>query len=377
MRLDQPSHSQQVESPPADSVDRQFLALFDRVQRCRACPKLDDAARVLGWANGTPDAQIMFIGEAPGRLGADRTAIPFHGDKAGDNFEALLRVAGLSRSEVYVTNSALCNPRDEKGNNRPPAQSEIQNCSQHLRAQIELVNPKIVCTLGAAALKATNIIEAHNLELSAHVRSAHPWFGRTLIPLYHPGQRAMIHRSFSLQVSDYYFVSESLNRKRVLPKNQKYDRPLKDKIEDLILNILEVREEISLFGVHKLLFLYEHHLRGEGKSMGLNFIRQKDGPYCLELARVKLDSDRLSLTFKNSKPFIHLKRREAPSLFDESPASGSSGINLIEKYVAMSDSELKTAAYMTGPMRKILREEKRGVSRRNWLVLPPPTPPAP
>ncbi len=377
MHLDQPSHSQQVESPPADSVDRQFLALFDRVQSCRVCPKLNDAARVLGWANGSPNAQIMFVGEAPGRLGADRTAIPFHGDKAGDNFEALLRVAGLSRSEVFVTNSALCNPRDEKGNNRPPAPSEIQNCSQHLRAQIDLVNPRIVCTLGGAALKAANIIEPHDLELSTPVRSAHHWFGRILIPLYHPGQRAMIHRNFSLQVSDYYFVAERLNRKRVAPKNQKYDRPLKEQIEELLFHILQVREEMSLFAAHKILFLYENHMRKEGKSLGLNFIRQKDGPYCLELARVKFDSDHFTLTFKNSNPFINLKRKETPSLFDESSATETDAIDVIKKYVSLSDGELKTAAYMTGPMRKILREEKRGVSRRNWLVLPPPTPPAP
>lgn len=374
MHLYQPSHNEQDEGTIIDNVDAKFLALFETVQNCRACPKLDDAVRVLGWANGSPSAQIMFIGEAPGRLGADRTAIPFHGDKAGDNFESLLRVAGFSRSDIYVTNSALCNPRDEKGNNRPPASSEIQNCSKHLREQIRLLNPKIVCTLGGAALKATNIIEAHNLELSTDVRTAHHWFGRILIPLYHPGQRAMIHRNFSLQVSDYYFVAESLNRKR--PAVKKFNRPLKEEIEDIIIEVLQAREEISLFGAHKILFLYEYNLRKEGKSLGINFIRQKDGPYCLELARVKFDPRKLTLTFKSSKPFITLKQKTAPTLFDEAPAILENKINLIEKYVCMSDSELKTAAYMTEPMRKILREEKSGVSRRNSLVLPPSTPPS-
>ena len=98
----------------------QFDELISYVQECRLCERMCESARVLSWANGWPNAPLMFVGEAPGRLGADRTTIPFHGDKAGDNFARLLELASISRSQIFVTNAVLCNPRDVQGNNASP-----------------------------------------------------------------------------------------------------------------------------------------------------------------------------------------------------------------------------------------------------------------
>src|SRR5690348_992986 len=109
----------------SESFDR----LIGEVQSCDRCPSMEGCTRVLSWANGPAGAPVMFVGEAPGRLGADRTAVPFHGDKAGDNFELLLRLAKLSRRDVFVTNAVLCNPRDEDGNNAPPSKSVLRNCA--------------------------------------------------------------------------------------------------------------------------------------------------------------------------------------------------------------------------------------------------------
>lgn len=91
--------------------DPHFSKLVLEVQACRQCPRMCDSARVLSFAAGNLNAAVLFIGEAPGRLGADQTEIPFHGDVSGNNFEGLLAFAGLSRDAVFVTNAAICNLR--------------------------------------------------------------------------------------------------------------------------------------------------------------------------------------------------------------------------------------------------------------------------
>jgi len=178
-----------------------FADLSQRVQKCRLCERMRNSARVLNRSAGALSARVMFIGEAPGRLGADQTEIPFHGDQAGHNFEQLIRSVGLSREALFITNAVLCNPRDSGGRNATPNHLELENCSSFLREQIRLIDPQIVVTLGSSALRATSAIERHALSLAADVRTARAWFGRLLIPLYHPGQRAMVHRSAANQGS--------------------------------------------------------------------------------------------------------------------------------------------------------------------------------
>src|SRR5690606_12666891 len=127
----------------------EFDTLCEKVQKCAKCARMCESQRVLNRSGGALDADVMFIGEAPGRLGADNSGIPFHGDKSGHNFEELLEFAGLNRSRIFVTNAVLCNPRDEDGNNSTPTKNEVQNCSDYLAKQIRIINPKIVVTLGA------------------------------------------------------------------------------------------------------------------------------------------------------------------------------------------------------------------------------------
>ena len=163
-----------------------FDLLVAHVHGCLRCQRMANSARIFGRSSGEIAAPVMFIGEAPGRLGADDTSIPFHGDRAGENFERLIAQVGISRYDCFITNAVLCNPRDEKGNNATPSRQEVSNCSAFLKTQIDLINPKIIATLGNQALHAINLIEAHTLELSKDVRKAHDWYGRTLIALYHP-----------------------------------------------------------------------------------------------------------------------------------------------------------------------------------------------
>ena len=99
---------------------QKFEMLVENANRCNLCARMYGRTKVLSEKNGNVDSKVIFIGEAPGRLGADRTGIPFYGDQAGQNFERLLQFAGLTRQQVFITNAVLCNPRDKKGNNSAP-----------------------------------------------------------------------------------------------------------------------------------------------------------------------------------------------------------------------------------------------------------------
>lgn len=158
--------------------------------------------------NGPHDAAIMLVGEAPGRIGADRSGVPFLGDESGRRLEALLVGAGWSRESVFITNAVLCNPRTERGTNRRPTAAERQTCSHWLARQIAVVDPMLVVALGAVALAALNEVQPHDL----HVRDAGhrpvPWNGRWLAAVYHPGARAAIHRPVLDQQRDFATLGE-------------------------------------------------------------------------------------------------------------------------------------------------------------------------
>jgi len=165
---------------------------------------------VLAPSNGSLEAQVMFIGEAPGRLGAALTGVPFTSDQAGRRFQRLLATAGLDRSQVFLTNAVLCNPLRD-GRNRRPSVRDVTHCSPWLRTQIDLVDPHIVVTLGTVALAALRLIEDHPYELRRDVGRALPWYGRTLVPLYHPSPRTTGRRSWAQQVEDFRRLAEIMD----------------------------------------------------------------------------------------------------------------------------------------------------------------------
>src|SRR6266513_2987057 len=102
----------------------QFKSIAAEAACCTRCAAMCERSAVLSELNGPVDARIMFIGEAPGRKGADRTRIPFSGDQSGKNFERFLASINLQRSEIFITSAALCNPRADSGANRRPKTSE-------------------------------------------------------------------------------------------------------------------------------------------------------------------------------------------------------------------------------------------------------------
>src|SRR5690242_17454472 len=139
--------------------EKEFARLVAEAAACVRCPAMCERAAVLSELNGSVDARVMFIGEAPGRKGADRTRVPFSGDQSGKNFDRFLESAGLTRLDIFITSAALCNPRSTTGANRRPTSAELRNCSGFLQRTIELINPRVVVTLGGVALEALRAIE--------------------------------------------------------------------------------------------------------------------------------------------------------------------------------------------------------------------------
>lgn len=191
----------------------QFAKLIAEAAVCVKCPAMCERAAVLSELNGPVTARVMFIGEAPGRKGADRTRMPFSGDQSGKNFDRFLASAGLERSQIFITSAALCNPRKESGANRRPTAMELRNCSEFLRRTIALVDPLVVVTLGVVALEALRLVHYHEFTLQHDAAIVRRWNERLLIPLYHPSPQVLItSRDERAQLRDYTAVAETIER---------------------------------------------------------------------------------------------------------------------------------------------------------------------
>ena len=195
-----------------ESKQAQFKGLIAEAAACTLCPAMCGRSAVLSELNGSVRARIMFIGEAPGRKGADQTRVPFSGDQSGKNFDRFLASIGLNRQQIFITSAALCNPRSESGANRKPSRAELANCSYFLRQTLEIVDPQVVVTLGSVALDALKAIEHHDLSLKESAATIHWWDGRLLLPIYHPSPQVLAsHRREKEQLSDYRVVARALN----------------------------------------------------------------------------------------------------------------------------------------------------------------------
>ena len=194
---------------------REFGELAAEAAGCVRCAEMCDRAAVFGELNGPVTARVMFIGEAPGRKGSDRTRVPFSGDQSGKNLDRFLECAGLKRAEIFITSAALCNPRSPTGANRRPTLTEIRNCSQFLRRTLELINPPLVVTLGTVALEALKHVHYHEFTLRNDAARVRRWNNRALIPLYHPSPQVLItSRDEKAQLRDYQIVARAIERMR-------------------------------------------------------------------------------------------------------------------------------------------------------------------
>ena len=120
---------------------REWEELRQQCMSCRACSLAETRTNVV-FGVGTPEAEVLFIGEAPG-ANEDAQGEPFVG-RAGKLLDDMLAMIGLDRSRIYITNSVKCRPPQ----NRDPLNTEKEACRGYLRRQVELMRPKIIVCLG-------------------------------------------------------------------------------------------------------------------------------------------------------------------------------------------------------------------------------------
>ncbi|CUX78471.1 Uracil-DNA glycosylase, family 4 [Thermococcus chitonophagus] len=158
--------------------------LEEKIRNCRKCPLWQLRTNPVPGA-GSYDAKVMLVGEAPGYW-EDQQGLPFVG-KAGKVLDELLASIGLSRGEVYITNIVKCRPP----NNRDPTEEEIKACSPYLDAQIDIIKPKVIVTLGRFStsyiLKKFGFTVEGISKIHGKVFEARTLFGKVyIIPMYHP-----------------------------------------------------------------------------------------------------------------------------------------------------------------------------------------------
>ena len=364
------------------SKSTRFEDLTASVQHCNLCPRLCSKRKVLSPANGSVESRVLFIAEAPGRLGADRTGVPLHGDRTGDNFEALLGNVGWQREQVFITNAVLCNPQDDDGTNGTPTADEIANCSAYLEMVVALVQPDVVVTLGATALDALTLIAPHGLVLRKAVAKLVPWDGRQLFPLYHPGPRAMVHRPRVKQRSDFMALAKIVHPvKGVLPRKKRGRAKTKSpalfpaaltSLQQAARAILELGGRMTYFKLTKLLYLADlAAIERLGRTVaGDVYLRQVDGPWPPRLDQALKDMDGFEVRrfFSRRIPMVDLgPSPRGDSDLDEDTLNIL--VNAFAKYGHMGNAEIKATVYRTGPMQYILRAEREGRDMRNKAVL--------
>src|ERR1700694_1335642 len=148
---------------------------------CVRCEALVKCRSQVVPGHGAAPALVTFVGLAPGRLGGDRTGIPFSGDRSGELLRRMILRAKLSG--VFITNVVRCNPRDSRGRNRDPLAREISNCRSHLDDELALAPPRRIVGLGHIAWRD---LAGRAVPFSPRQRSMIQIGGRCLFAMYHP-----------------------------------------------------------------------------------------------------------------------------------------------------------------------------------------------
>jgi DNA polymerase len=207
----------------AETRREELKAVWQESQTCARCPQLAASRTTVVFGAGNADAELMFIGEAPG-ANEDKQGLPFVG-QAGRLLEQLLGEIGLARADVFIANTLNCRPPG----NRDPLPSEIAACQDYTFRQLELIRPRVVCTLGNFATKllradpATGITRLHGRE---ELRTIGPRTVR-LYPLYHPAAALYTPSMLDILRTDFRRIPELL----ALPEPE---QPESDEIEPVV-----------------------------------------------------------------------------------------------------------------------------------------------
>jgi uracil-DNA glycosylase len=193
-------------SPVSDATERRELlkTVYDEAMGCVRCP-LHETRTTVVFGSGNADAELMFVGEAPG-ANEDKQGLPFVG-QAGKLLDKLLGEIGLERRDVFVVNVLKCRPPG----NRDPHPGEIETCQDYLWRQVELIEPTVICTLGNFSTKLlrgdpTGISRLHGVP---EVRVVGARAVR-LYPLFHPAAALYTPRMLETLRADFERLPEVL-----------------------------------------------------------------------------------------------------------------------------------------------------------------------
>jgi uracil-DNA glycosylase len=194
-----------VPPPSAEARREELKAVFHQAKGCTRCPQLAASRTTVVFGSGNADADLMFVGEAPGRH-EDLQGVPFVGH-AGRLLDQLLGEIGLTRADVFVCNTLKCRPPG----NRDPHPAEIDACQDYLFRQVELIEPRVICTLGNFATKLlrgdpTGITRLRGRE---EVRIVGPRAVR-LYPIFHPAAALYTPANVDVLRRDFHRLPELL-----------------------------------------------------------------------------------------------------------------------------------------------------------------------
>jgi len=180
--------------------------LNKKISSCTACALRSGCTQVV-FGSGNPEAEIMFIGEAPGKK-EDETGEPFVGS-SGRILDKMLTEINIKREDAYLTNICKCRPPE----NRDPLSEEIEICHLWLEKQIKIINPKIIVTLGKYALNCflplAKISETHGQIVTINIKKN----GKiNLFPLHHPAAARQNRKTRTLFNADFKKIPKLLKK---------------------------------------------------------------------------------------------------------------------------------------------------------------------
>ncbi len=195
-----------METVAVDAAERRELlkTVYQQARGCLDC-QLHETRTTVVFGSGNADAELMFVGEAPG-ANEDLQGLPFVG-QAGKLLDKLLGEIGMERADVFIANTLKCRPPG----NRDPYPHELDACQHYLYSQLELIQPTMVCTLGNFATKLlrgepTGISKIHG---QPEVRTIGPRSVR-LYPLYHPAAALYTPSTLEMLRADFLRIPEIL-----------------------------------------------------------------------------------------------------------------------------------------------------------------------
>lgn len=183
-----------------------LVSVYREAQSCTRCGLSESRIRVV-FGSGNSDAELMFVGEAPGAE-EDRQGLPFVG-RSGQLLTTMLAEVGIQREDVFIANTLKCRPPG----NRDPLPSEIETCRPWLDEQIRLIEPRVVATLGNFATKLlredpTGITKVHGTPTESLLGGREV----TLFPLFHPAAALRSRSVADLMRKDIALLARILER---------------------------------------------------------------------------------------------------------------------------------------------------------------------